>query len=284
MNLFAKKNMKNSDDLLIIQPTRGWRHINLREIWRYRELLYFFTWRDIKVRYKQTVIGVLWAVIQPFLTMVVFSVFFGRLAKIPSEGIPYPIFVYTGLLPWTYFSQSLTRSSESVVASANLIRKVYFPRLVTPISASLSALVDFFISFAILLALMLYYKFLPTIGVFLFPVLVLLTFLCSTGIGFWLSALNVMYRDIRYAVPFVVNLGMFLTPVIYPVSIIPERYSWILYLNPMAGIIESFRATILGYKSIPVFGLIFSVGITLLCFVSGVFYFRRMEKTFADVV
>jgi lipopolysaccharide transport system permease protein len=284
MKLFAKKNMKNSDEVLVIQPTRGWRHINLREIWRYRELLYFFTWRDIKVRYKQTVIGVLWAVIQPFLTMVVFSVFFGRLAKIPSEGIPYPIFVYTGLLPWTYFSQSLTRSSESVVASANLIRKVYFPRLVTPISASLSALVDFFISFAILLALMLYYKFLPTIGVFLFPVLVLLTFLCSTGIGFWLSALNVMYRDIRYAVPFVVNLGMFLTPVIYPVSIIPERYSWILYLNPMAGIIESFRATILGYKSIPVFGLIFSVGITLLCFVSGVFYFRRMEKTFADVV
>jgi lipopolysaccharide transport system permease protein len=284
MNLFAKKNMKNSDDLLIIQPTRGWRHINLREIWRYRELLYFFTWRDIKVRYKQTVIGVLWAVIQPFLTMVVFSVFFGRLAKIPSEGIPYPVFVYTGLLPWTYFSQSLSRSSESIVSSANLIRKVYFPRLVTPISASLSALVDFFISFAILLALMVYYKFLPTTGVFLFPVLVLLTFLCSTGIGFWLSALNVMYRDIRYAVPFVVNLGMFLTPVIYPVSIIPERYSWILYLNPMAGIIESFRATILGYKSIPVFGLIFSVGITLLCFVSGVFYFRRMEKTFADVV
>ena len=284
MNLFAKKNMKNSDEVLVIQPTRGWRHINLREIWRYRELLYFFTWRDIKVRYKQTVIGVLWAVIQPFLTMVVFSVFFGRLAKIPSEGIPYPIFVYTGLLPWTYFSQSLSRSSESIVSSANLIRKVYFPRLVTPISASLSALVDFFISFAILLALMVYYKFLPTTGVFLFPVLVLLTFLCSTGIGFWLSALNVMYRDIRYAVPFVVNLGMFLTPVIYPVSIIPERYSWILYLNPMAGIIESFRATILGYKSIPVFGLIFSVGITLLCFVSGVFYFRRMEKTFADVV
>jgi lipopolysaccharide transport system permease protein len=284
MKLFAKKNMKNSDEVLVIQPTRGWRHINLREIWRYRELLYFFTWRDIKVRYKQTVIGVLWAVIQPFLTMVVFSVFFGRLAKIPSEGIPYPIFVYTGLLPWTYFSQSLSRSSESVVGSANLIRKVYFPRLVTPVSASLSALVDFFISFAILLALMVYYKFLPTTGVFLFPVLVLLTFLCSTGIGFWLASLNVMYRDIRYAVPFVVNLGMFLTPVIYPVSIIPERYSWILYLNPMAGIIESFRATILGYKSIPVFGLIFSVGITLLCFVSGVFYFRRMEKTFADVV
>ncbi len=283
MKLFKNKKIK-SKNVLVIQPTNGWRHINLSEIWRYRELLYFFIWRDIKVRYKQTVMGILWAVIQPLLTMIIFSVFFGKIAQIPSEGIPYPIFVYVGLLPWTYFSQSLTRSSESVVINANLITKVYFPRLITPISASLSALVDFFISFIILLFLMIYYKFLPAKGIVLFPALVLLTFLCSIGIGFWLSALNVMYRDIKYAVPFFISLGLFLTPVIYPVSIVSEKYSWILYLNPMAGIVESFRASILGYKSIPLFGLFLSVTITTLFFISGIFYFKKMEKIFADVV
>ena len=184
----------------------------------------------------------------------------------------------------SYFSQSLTRSVESIVTNANLIRKVYFPRLITPVSASLSAIVDFFIAFVILLFLMIYYQFIPTKEVIFFPFLVLLTFLCSTGIGFWLSALNVMYRDIRYVVPFVIRLGMFVTPVIYPVSFLPERYSWILYLNPMAGIIESYRASILGYKSIPVFGLFLSIVITLLFFVSGVFFFRKIEKNFADVV
>lgn len=269
---------------LVIRPSYGWRHINLGEIWSYRELLYFFTWRDIKVRYKQTLIGILWAVIQPFLTMVVFSLFFGKLANIPSEGIPYPLFVYAGLLPWTYFSESLSRSSQSVVQNANLVRRVYFPRLITPVSASASALVDFFISFVILLLLMIYYKFLPTREIVFFPFLVLLTFLCSVGLGFWLSALNVAYRDVRYVVPFFIRLGMFLTPVIYPVSIVPKRLSWILYLNPMGGLIESYRASVLGYKSIPALGLSLSVLTTLLFFVSGVYFFRRMERNFADVV
>lgn len=268
----------------VIAPTRGWRHVNLAEIWQYRELMYFFTWRDIKVRYKQTLIGILWAIIQPFLTMVVFSIFFGKLAKVPSDGIPYPIFVYTGLLPWTYFSQSLSRSSESVVENANLIRKVYFPRLITPISASLSALIDFFISFSILLFLMVYYNFLPTKGIVLLPFLVLLTFLCSTGIGFWLSSLNVMYRDIRYAIPFFIGLGMFITPVIYPVSIVPKNLSWFLYLNPMTGLIESYRACVLGYESLPLFGLSISILVTLFFFISGVYFFRRMERKFADVI
>lgn len=276
--------IKDREDFLVIQPTRGWRHINLREIWRYRELLYFFTWRDIKVRYKQTVIGILWAVIQPFLTMVVFSIFFGRFVKLPSEDIPYPIFVYTGLLPWTYFSQSLTRSSQSIVTNAGLISKVYFPRLITPVSASLSVLLDFFVSFIILLFLMIYYKFSPAKGIVLFPFLVLLTFLCSTGISFWLSALNVMYRDIGYVIPFFISLGMFLSPVIYPISIVAEKYRWILYLNPMTGIIETYRASILGYKSIPLFGLFLSILITLSFFVFGIYFFRRIEKSFADVV
>ncbi len=271
-------------EALIIQPTRGWRHIDLREIWHYRELLYFLTWRDIKVRYKQTLIGAAWAVIQPLLTMVVFSIFFGKLIKVPSEGIPYPIFVFAGLLPWTYFAQSLSRSSESVVQSANLIRKVYFPRIITPVSASLSGLLDFGISFVVLIGLMVYYQFFPTKELLLFPLLALLTFLCSVGIGLWLSALNVMYRDVKYATPFFIRLGLFVTPVIYPASIVPKEYSWILYLNPMTGIIESFRASILGYKAIPWFGLTISILITISIFVSGIFFFRRMEKNFADMI
>lgn len=284
MKLFKEKIPHNFQETVVIQPTHGWRHIDLREIWRYRELLYFLTWRDIKIRYKQTLIGAAWAIIQPLLMMVVFSIFFGNLAKVPSEGIPYPIFIYAGLLPWIYFAQSLSYSSESVVSSANLIRKVYFPRIITPISASVSGLVDFGISFIVLLGLMVYYKFLPTKEIFLFPLLVLLTFICAVGMGLWLSALNVMYRDIRHAVPFFIRLGLFITPVIYPLSIVPKDLSWILYLNPMAGLIESFRASILGYKAIPWFGLISSVFIALSIFVSGVFFFRRMEKNFADII
>jgi len=277
--------LNSNDDVLVIKSTHGWRSIDLKEIWRYRELLYFLTWRDIKVRYKQTAIGVIWAILQPFLTMVVFSVFFGKFAKIPSEGIPYPIFVYVGLLPWTLFSQSLTRSSDSVVANTNLVKKVYFPRLITPVAAASSALVDFFVSFSILVVMMMFYKVTPSLtGVLLFPLLVLLTFLCSVGIGFWLSSINVMYRDVRYAIPFVIQLGMFVTPVIYPVSIAPEGYKWILYLNPMAGIIESYRASILGYKTIPVMGLTFSIVFTFVIFLSGVYFFKRMEKSFADVI
>ena len=270
--------------IIIIEPSKGWRHIDIQELWHYRELLYFFTWRDIKVRYKQTAIGVLWAIIQPFLTMLVFSVFFGRLAKVPSEGIPYPIFVYTGLLPWTLFSQSLTRSAQSVVSNGNLIKKIYFPRLITPLAASLSAVVDFLVSFMILFFMMIYYKISFTIGWLFFLPLLIITFLCSVGLGFWMSAINVMYRDVRYAIPFLIQLGLFLTPVIYPVSIVPKGYEWVLYLNPMAGIIETFRACLIGYKGVPIFGLILSIIMTVIFFITGVFFFRRMEKRFADVV
>ena len=269
---------------LTIEPSKGWRHINIKELWQYRELLYFFTWRDIKVRYKQTAIGVVWALLQPFLTMVVFSVFFGRYAKMPSEGIPYPIFVYAGLLPWMLFSQSLTRSAQSVVGNSGLIKKIYFPRLITPLAAAMSAVVDFCISFFILFFMMLYFKIPFTFGWFALPGLVLITFMCSVGVGFWLAAINVMYRDVQYVVPFMVQLGLFLTPVIYPVSILPDKYAWVLYLNPMAGVIETYRALLLGYKAVPVGGLILSVVVSLLFFISGVYFFRRMEKTFADVV
>lgn len=268
----------------VIQPSKGWRHIDFKELWHYRELLYFFTWRDIKVRYKQTAIGVLWAILQPFLTMVVFSVFFGKFAKIPSEGIPYPIFVYAGLLPWTLFSQSLSRSAESVVSNGHLIKKIYFPRLITPLAASASALVDFAISFVILFFMMVFYKISFSLAWFSLPILVLMTYACSVGIGFWLSAINVMYRDVRYVIPFVIQLGLFLTPVIYPVSILPEKFAWLIYLNPMAGLIETYRALLLGYKSVPVLGLTISFSITILFFISGIFFFRRMETMFADVV
>ncbi|MDO8675158.1 MAG: ABC transporter permease [Candidatus Omnitrophota bacterium] len=270
--------------MTLIQPSRGWRHIDFREIWAYRELLYFFTWRDLKIRYKQTVIGVLWAVLQPFLTMVVFSVFFGHFVKVPSEGVPYPIFVYLGLLPWTLFSQSLSRASESVVSHSNLIKKVYFPRLIIPVSASLSAVVDFFISLVILLIMMLFYKIVPAVGIIYLPFLVMLCFLCSIGIGFWLAAINVMYRDVRYAIPFLIQLGMYVTPVIYPVSVVPEKFSWIIYLNPMTGIIEGFRASLLGYKAMPVAGIGISFLVTVIFLLSGLFYFRKVERVFADVI
>ena len=275
---------EEKNNIQIIQPSRGWRHIDLVELWRYRELLYFFTWRDIKVRYKQTAIGVVWAVLQPFLTMIIFSVFFGKFVQMPSDGVPYPIFVYAGLLPWTLFAQSLSRCSESVVSSSHLIQKVYFPRLITPVSASFGALVDFFISFVILVLMMMYYKVAVMGMIILLPFLVLLAFACSVGLGLWLSALNVMYRDVRYVVPFVVQLGMFMTPVIYPASVVPAKYHWILYFNPMAGVVESFRAVLLGHKDIPVLGLTLAFFMTFFFFVSGLYFFRRLERRFADVI
>lgn len=268
----------------VIQRTKGLRHIALKEVWRHRELLYFLTWRDIKVRYKQTAVGVLWAVIQPLLTMIIFSVFFGKFVKVPSDGIPYPLFVYAGLLPWTYFSHALTRSSESIVENANMVRKVYFPRLIIPASASLSALIDLFIASTLFFLLMLYYKFTPAKTVVLFPALVFLTFLLSVGMGLWFSALNVMYRDVRYAIPFFIRLGIFVTPVIYPVSIVPDDIKWILYLNPMAGIVESFRASILAHRPIPLPGLYLSIAVTIFFFITGLYFFRRAEKSFADII
>jgi lipopolysaccharide transport system permease protein len=268
----------------IIEPRKGWAPVDFNELWNYRELLHFLTKRDIKVRYKQTVLGGLWAIIQPVFTMFVFTFFFGRMAKMPSDGVPYPIFVYAGLLPWTYFANALSASGNSLVGSANLITKVYFPRLMVPASASLAGLLDFFVAMLVLGGLMVYYQLLPSFAVFLFPILVGLTFLCAVGAGLWLSALNVQYRDIRYVIPFLVQLWMFISPVIYPVSIIKKEYQWLLALNPMGGVIKAYRASLLGHLPVDWSLLGISTAIILLLFISGLYYFRRMEQVFADVV
>jgi len=272
-----------SPPALVIEPSRGWASLNLRDLWHYRELLYFLTWRDIKVRYKQTVLGAAWAIIQPLFSMIVFTLFFGRLAKMPSDGLPYPIFNYCAMLPWTYFSNALTSSGNSLVGSANLITKVYFPRLIVPGSAVLAGLLDFAIAFVVLIGLLFYYGLTPGWGVALVPGLLLLTLIVALGVGLWLSALNVQYRDIRYAIPFLIQLWMFCTPIVYPLSLVPEKYRLWYSLNPMAGVIEGFRSALLGrpFQWGPL-GLATLVGMILL--VSGAFYFRRMEKTFADVV
>ena len=267
----------------IIKPRKGWLWVNWREIWKYRELLFFLTWRDVKVRYKQTVLGFLWAFIQPFLKMVVFSIIFGRLAKMDSEGFPYPIFVYAGLLPWQFFAESLNRSSQSVVGSANLITKVYFPRLIIPLSAVGACLVDFAISFSILIGLMLYYGIAPTFATFMVLPLILLTIFTALGIGTLLSALNVAYRDFRYVIPFMVQIWMFATPVIYPVKIVPKNWQWLLSLNPMSGIVDAYRSAILG-KPFQWGNLAISLGVAFLGFLSGLLYFRRFEREFADIV
>lgn len=268
----------------VIQASRGVSHIDVAEIWKYRELLYFLTWRDIKVKYKQTLIGITWVLLQPLLSMVVFTILFGKLAHISSEGIPYPLFVLAGLVPWTYFSQSLSNITESMVSSSALIKDVYLPRILIPIASSLSALVDLLISFVSLIFLMFYYHYLPSREVLLLPILLLLLFICSVGIGFWLSALNVLYRDVRYIVPFFIQLAMFATPVIYPTSIVLGKFQWLLYLNPLAGIIESFRAVLLNYKSPPLLGLLFSFFVCPLFFISGMYFFRKLEKRFADFI
>jgi len=270
--------------ITVIEPKKGWIPVDLKELWNYRELFYFLIKRDIKVRYKQTVLGGLWAIIQPFLTMIVFTIFFGRLAKMPSDGIPYPIFVYSGLLPWTYFANALTSSGNSLVGNANLITKVYFPRLIVPASVALAGLLDFFIAMLVLLVMMIYYHFIPGADICLFPFLVGLTFLCAVGAGLWLSALNVQYRDIRYVIPFLVQLWMFVSPVIYPVSMLDKKYRWLLSLNPMGGVIKAYRTSILGHMPVDWFLLGISTIIILIIFVSGLYYFRRMENVFADIV
>lgn len=269
---------------IVIEPKKGIKHF-WRDLWQYRELFVFLAWRDVKVKYKQTALGAAWAILQPFLTMIVFSVLFGTLVKVPSDGIPYPIFVYAGLLPWTYFSSALSSSGNSLIASSNLITKVYFPRIIIPSSASLSGLLDFFIAFIILIGMMFFYQFTPSaLGILMIPVLIFLTFLVAVGCGLWLSALNVEYRDFQYVIPFLVQIWMFLTPVIYPVTLFPEKYRWMLSLNPMAGIIEAFRAATLGHQAINWNLLVISSGIGISIFFSGLFYFRKVERSFADVI
>jgi lipopolysaccharide transport system permease protein len=268
----------------LIEPADGWASLGFKELWEYRELLYFLTWRDIKVRYKQTVLGASWAIIQPFFMMVVFSLFFGRLAHVPSDGIPYPIFVYCALLPWQLFSHALTESSQSLVANERLIRKVYFPRLCVPISAVLGGLVDFAIAFVILLLMMLYYGIRPTWAIVMLPVFILLVIATSLGVGLWLSALNVQYRDVRYTISFLVQFWLFATPVAYSSSLVPIRWRALYGLNPMAGVVEGFRWALLGKSEGPGALLAVSIVVVILIFIGGLFYFRRMEAEFADVV
>jgi homopolymeric O-antigen transport system permease protein len=269
--------------MIRIEPSYGWISLRLNELWEYRELVYFLTWRDVSVRYKQTALGISWAIIQPFFTMVVFSLFFGRLAQVPSDGIPYPIFSYAALVPWTFFANGLIQASNSLVGSANLIKKVYFPRLAIPIATVLSGVIDFLLAFVVLLAMMLFYGVVPTINILWFPLLLLLALVASLGTGLWLSALNVQYRDVRYTVPFLIQLWMFITPVAYPSSLIPEPWRALYGLNPMVGVVEGFRWALLGTTPAPSTILIASSLVAIAILVGGAFYFRRMEKTFADV-
>lgn len=268
---------------LVIEPSRGFFKLKLGDLWEYRELLYFLVWRDIKVRYKQTALGAAWAVLQPVLTMLVFSVFFGRLAKVPSDGIPYPVFAYTALLPWQLFAYALTESSNSIVGSQNLIKKVYFPRLVVPISSVMAGLVDFTISFVVLLCLMWYYRITPTAAIALLPLFVLFALAAALSVGLWLSALNVQYRDVRYTIPFLTQFWMFATPVAYSSSLVPERWRPLLGLNPMAGVVDGFRWALLGKTEHPGPLVLVSVAAVALLLAGGLVYFRRMETTFADV-
>lgn len=267
----------------VIQPSRGLLSLKLGELWRYRELLYFLTWRDVKIRYKQAVLGFLWAFIQPFLKMVVFSVVFGGLAKMDSEGFPYPIFLYAGLLPWQFFADAVNRSGQSIVSGGNLITKVYFPRLIMPVASVGAALVDFGISFGILIAMMFYYQIIPGVSILMVLPLVSLTILCVLGIGVFVSALNTSYRDFRYALPFLVQIWMYVTPVIYPVTIIPERWRWLISLNPMTGIVDAYRSAILG-KPFEWGNLGISLGVATVMFFIGLVYFRKTERYFADIV
>lgn len=254
------------------------------EAWQYRELFLFLVWRDVKIRYKQTALGALWAIIQPFFTMIVFTVFFGRLAKLPSDGIPYPVFYYSALVPWTYFSNSVGLSGNSLVTNANLIRKVYFPRLALPAASALGGLVDFAIAFTVLLAMMLYYDIPLSFGLLLWPILMVPMVMLVVGIGMFLSALNVKYRDIKYTIPFFIQSLLFITPIIYPRSMVPEKFQFLLFLNPLSGLIDAFRASMLPTRDV-VWGPVgISVLITLVIFFAGWLFFHKTQREFADII
>jgi lipopolysaccharide transport system permease protein len=268
----------------VIQPSHGWISLNLAELWHYRELLFFLTWRDIKVRYQQTVLGAAWAIIQPLCSMIVFTVFFGRLAKVPSDGIPYPLFAYTALLPWQLFAYGLTESSNSVVANERLITKVYFPRVIVPLASVFAGLVDFAIAFTVLIGMIAWYGVKPTAAVLTLPLFVILAVATAFGVGLWLSALNVQYRDVRYTLTFIVQFWLLASPVAYSSTLVPLRWRPWYGLNPMAGVIEGFRWALLSKAPAPGIMLAVSVLVVALVLVGGLYYYRRMEKTFADVV
>lgn len=280
--------MNNSDSTInstkTIEAKKGVHWINLPELWRYRELLFFLVWRDVSVRYRQSLLGIGWAILQPFLTMIVFTIIFGRFAKIPSDGIPYPIFSYCGLLAWTYFSRSLSASSGSLVGSKNLISKVYFPRLILPLSGVIVGIVDFVVAFSFLIVMMLWYGIVPTLGLFFLPLFIIMAMMTALGTGLWLTALNVMYRDIKFVVPFLTQLWMFGSPVIYSSTLFPEKWRTLYSLNPMVGVIEGFRWALLG-KAAPDWNIVaISSLVILFLLFSGLMYFRKMEKTFADII
>ena len=270
--------------VLRIVPPQGWWEVDFHELWQFRELVYFFVWRDIKVRYKQTAIGAAWAILQPALTMIVFALFFGKLAHMPTEGLPILVFYYSGLLPWMYFSNSLTSATNTIVQNQGIITKVYFPRLALPISSVLSGLVDFAIGCLLLVPLMAYYRVRPGLPLLLLPVFLLLTVLMAIGAGLWLSAMNAIYRDVRYVVPFLVQFWLFASPVAYASSIVPAKWRWLYGLNPMAGIIEGFRWALTGQGDPPGRMIIVSAAVVLVVLATGLFYFQKMESTVADVV
>lgn len=273
-----------TEPTMVIEPSRSRFHLDLGAVWQYRELLYFLTWRDVKVRYKQTIIGGAWAILRPLMTMVIFTVVFGNFAKLPSDGLPYPIFAFTALLPWNYFSQAIARSTSSLVGDAHLISKVYFPRLIVPLSAALAPLVDFAIAFIVLLGMMVWFGIGPTWAMLALPLFLLLTVVTALAVGLWLSALNIRYRDVGHTLPFLIQFWMFASPIIYPVSLVPEKWRLLFSLNPMVGVIHGFRWALLGKESPDLGVMAVSSVVVLSVLLCGIVYFKRMERTFADVL
>jgi lipopolysaccharide transport system permease protein len=273
-----------SQEVILLRPSRGWPRLNLRDLWLYRELIYFLTWRDVKVRYKQTVLGAGWAILQPLINMVVLSLIFGRFANMSTEGIPRPVFTFAALLPMGLFTKALSDAGRSILSNRSMITKIYFPRLIIPLSSVLGGLVDFVIQFAILLGMMAYYRYFPTAAVWTLPFFVLLALITALGFGLWLSALNVNYRDVSHMLPFLTQLWTLLTPVAYSAKEVPEQWRLLYALNPMVGVVEGFRWALLGAETAPGAEVWVSAGISLLMLVSGMYYFRRMERTFADMV
>ena len=280
----AVREATNDNSVIVIEPSRSRFSLDLSQLWQYRELLYFLIWRDVKVRYKQTVIGAAWAILQPLMTMLIFTFVFGKLAKVPSDNLPYPIFAYTALLPWNLFAGALSRCSGSIVGQSNLISKVYFPRLIIPLSATISGLVDFAVAFVILLIMMMWFGISPNWGALALPLFILLALLTALSVGLWLSAINVKYRDVGYVIPFLIQLWMFASPVAYPVSMVPQKWQFLYSLNPMAGVIEGFRWALLGKGDPAIGAILISACVVLILLLGGVFFFKRMERYFADVL
>jgi lipopolysaccharide transport system permease protein len=282
--IMTEKFHEKNKHRMVITPSTGWISLNIREVWAYRELLGLLAWRDVSVRYKQSIVGIGWAIIQPVMTMIIFTIIFGNFAKLPSDGIPYPVFTYCALLPWNYFARSLGDSSDSLVGSSHLITKVYFPRLILPISKVFAGLIDLSIAFIILIGLMVWYRIVPTAGILLLPVFIFVAMLAALGVGFWFTALNVLYRDVKFVVPFLVQFWMYASPVAYSTSIIPDKWKWIYGLNPMVGVVEGFRWALFGKTAPNISMFLISISIIFVMLITGLYYFKRMEKTFADII